>query len=389
MSMTPGASAPDDGSSAGEEPQTTEADEEVEANFESTVGAALAVANAKDNGLEPDEDGDHKHDDETDPVDEADDAGEDTGDLDDGHESADEPESDAGDDEAVADEPASPLPAAHVRSLKAYDWTDAEIEAGLKADPTGFPAMAAKVHQTRNSELARWAEIGRSRQPPPPPPEVPPDVSAHGQRSSQADLSVADGFPGANLPGAGLPGVKPLDLDALQEKYGDDEQITEVVQTVNTAVERLNKIIPQVETSLNRVQQTEQDALEKTVNAFFSTGELKQYAEVYGPDFGSLTDEQHAARIRVLQTADALSIGAQAQGHNLGVTDALQMAHDMVAGDYKVKVARGSLKAKAKQRQRGITFKPSSKTKRASAPTGEQALEAKVGAKLRALQGNL
>jgi len=63
---------------------------------------------------------------------------------------------------AASESDAPTLPAAYRRSLKAAEWTDEEIDQAAKTQGAGFLSFAKKVHESRNAEVNRWAELGRA-----------------------------------------------------------------------------------------------------------------------------------------------------------------------------------------------------------------------------------
>lgn len=243
-------------------------------------------------------------------------------------------------EEAAVEEAPKPsdtpiLPDSYRRSLKNYGWQDEEINKNLGLLGNEFIKTAAQIHSTRNSETARMAEIGRQ---------------ARQQQQEPTERKQAPVEP-----------MKPLDASALKEHFGDDPVIEQVIGPINAVIERINAILPEVQGYRQSAQQAEMETLGKQVNGFFVGKELEPYQEAYGNmEAAQLTDEQVKARNKVLETADALMLGAKIQGRKLSLGEALQAAHDSVSGEFKEKAVRTTIKKQLTQRAKGITLKPSS-----------------------------
>lgn len=316
----------------------------------------------------------------TDDADESEDADADAADAgDDDADDADDDDADedssAEDDEADAEagaaadgeEPDAPtLPDAHRRSLIAYGWTDEDIDTNLKNLGERFLTTAAKLHENRNTETARQAEIGRKL--------------IEDQKRQAGEQTPEKGR------------LDPIDVAALKKKFGDDELIDAIVGPVNERMEYLNKVLPQVQSARDMQQQQELDALAKQVDDFFASETVKPYTDLYGTA-SNRTKDQTEFRNKLLETADALTAGAKYQGRTLSVQEALEAAHGLVSADYQQTAARKSVKKAAKQRNKGISLKPTRatsgatgtrRTKANQAPSREE-LEARTAKRLKAL----
>lgn len=250
-------------------------------------------------------------------------------------ESQEEPEA-----AAESDDTAPTLPDAYRRSLKAYDWTDEDIDANLKALGHKFIETAQRIHANRNAEVAQWAAAGRA---------------ARNQQQQQPPAT------GQAAPASGPQALQPVDVTKLKEQYGDDELIDAIVNPVNAAIEQINAIVPQIQHSQQAAQMAELEALGRQVEAFFTGDDLKPYREIYGDASKTLAPQQIEARNKVLELADALVIGMKLQGRKVSLSEALTLAHDSVAGEFKVKQAKAEIKGALKKREKGITLKPGNK----------------------------
>lgn len=267
------------------------------------------------------------------------------------------------------------LPAAHRRSLKAYGWEDAEIDDNLTSLGEKFLTTAARLHKNRNDEVAAWAEAGRTAR---------QQSSATSQQNDaaqqQQQLRTTQTPPTA---------LAKVDAAKLKEHYGEDALIDSIVGPINAVVEQINAILPAVQQTQQRSQQAEIEMLSRQVDAFFGGKELEPYAEVYGkPGKGELSPTQIATRNKVLETADALMVGAKFQGRTLTLDEAMQLAHDSVSSGFKVQTARTQIKNDLKARQASITLRPAAKAAASKVGGGTRTdLEKKVASGLKAVFG--
>jgi hypothetical protein len=256
------------------------------------------------------------------------------------------------------------LPAAYVRSLKAYDWTDAEISDAAKQP--GFLSTAAKIHQNRVKETAAWADQGRKvRQESAPAPRETP---------VKTDPDIGE--------------LKPLDAAELKKTFGEDKLIDVLVGPLNKAIERINRAMPVVEANQRTSEQAKLETLGNQIETFFGGKELEPFKNVYGSMKTGLKEDHIQSRNKVLELADALVLGAQKQGRALTLGDALTLAHDSVSSGFKEQAVRTTIKNNMKTRNRGITLKPGGS--RVAPPTAVQSrkqLERKVGDALAATFG--
>lgn len=233
---------------------------------------------------------------------------------------------------------ASTLPAAYVRTLKALEWSDEEI-ASAGQNPALLPSIA-KLHQSRNKELAGWAELGRQQQ-----------AKAREQQPAAKDTAATK---------AALQAFTPAEVAALKEKYGDEAGglIDTLTARLNPLIEQVTAALPIVQQTQARSQQAQAEMLNQQINAFFSSKELIPYKDEYGTDAGKLNEKQQATRQKVLEYADALIGGAAMQGRQFTFADAMQAAHDAISGGLKEQAARKQVIGQLQQRQRAITVKP-------------------------------
>jgi hypothetical protein len=243
-------------------------------------------------------------------------------------------------EEAAA--PAAPtLPAAYRRTLKAYEWSDDEIDSNLKAFGPKFIETAAKMHANRNKEVSAWADAGRKAR----------------EGTAAAPNKDASQTPAPET------AMKPIDADALKKQYGEEALIDAIVAPVNRAIEQINQMMPVAQQFRTSLQQQQMETLAKQIDGFFSDKEMVPYKDMYGTAYASLSNEQAEARTKVLELADALIGGAKLQGRSLPLNDAMQMAFDSLSGETKVQAARKEITKQLQTRNKGITLKPSSKAR--------------------------
>lgn len=264
----------------------------------------------------------------------------------------DEPEEVAEDEEQQPEAKAKPpaakkgptLPAHLRRTLKAYEWDDADIDAAYAANPGGFLITAQKLHNTRSQETARWAEIGRAQR---------PKEDAEGGQSQKQEL------PAHIDAKTGL--FKAPDIDAMVEKYGNEELVREIAGPVATVIQQINGILPDLLSGIASIRQSKMEAAARQIDGFFQSDSMKAYTGVYGTDSNKLDEKQLGNRNKVLELADALIAGARSQGRKLSNEEAMLMAHDTVGSEFKAQAIRKDIKKQVKQRASGISLKPTKK----------------------------
>lgn len=251
--------------------------------------------------------------------------------------------------EAQTTDPNAPtLPDAYRRSLKAFGWTDDEINNDLGKLGQNFIDRAERLHLKRNEETQRWAEAGRaSRQ---------QGQTQQQQQTTQQATTVQ--------------ALKPLNADALKDHYGDTKLIDEIVTPVNAAIKQINDMLPMIQQSQTASKNAELQSLGRQIEGFFGAKEMEPYTQLYGKfsDTSKLSNEQIETRNKVLEMADTLVAGAKLQGHQMSIDEALQRAHDSLSSGYKKTAARQEIVKSLQSRNKGITMKPTGRKAPATAP---------------------
>jgi hypothetical protein len=286
-------------------------------------------------------------------------------------EAKDEPKAEEEQQPAAEKKPSGPiLPDAYRRSLKAYDWTDEEIDAGMAQNPSNFLLTAQKIHANRNKETAGWAEAGRAAR-------AAEAQTQQTEKAKQSQNSYIDPKTG---------NIRLLDADAMGERYGNPELVKDITGPTNEALALINSILPDLMTAIGVVRQSRTQQLATQIDGFFGQKSLEPFAEHYGKDIQSLTEEQFKTRSNVLEMADALVAGAKAQGRSLPLNDALMMAHDHVSSGLKTATVRKEIANTVQKRATSLTVKPVAGGKtRSGPPQNRSQLESDTRARLAAV----
>lgn len=282
-------------------------------------------------------------------------------------EGGDHPAADKPAQEAAADvTPAPTLPAAHVRSLKAFGLTDAEI---VKTSPE----VAAALHARRNQEITRWAEQGRQQ-----------------QARTQAAPPVAV-QPERPTPAQPAPAAPVADIAALKATYGENEPLIQHVAALQAKAAAQDAELADFRTFRQSWQQQQEQArlasLIRDVDQFFSNKELSAYHAAYGTTTTTLTPEQGAKREEVLKLADAIHRGAKDNGVTLDLHQALQHAFDSVSAPQAKEAARQEIKGELQKRAKGMSLKPGGKPTPKAALPARAELESRARTNLRKVFG--
>lgn len=273
----------------------------------------------------------------------------------DAKEAADEESDEAGAPSKPADESPT-LPSNYIRSLKATGWDDEEIQRLVEHDFDLAKNTAEKVHENRMRESREWAAHGR--------------IVRAGEPSTPATTEPVPSQP-SQTPQQ-LPRV---DVEALKTEFGEDEAIAGIIDRmsgpVNKAIEAMNLILPQVAESAARQKESENATVATEIDTFFKSSDLAAYAELYGvgPTRG-VEAEHFQNRMLVMEQADQIRVGASYQGREIGLSDALELAHDSVSSNFQMKAVRAEIKSKVQKRAKAVSLKPS--ITKSTPPSGDR-----------------
>lgn len=260
---------------------------------------------------------------------------------------------------AVANPAAAVVPAAYRRSLKALEWSDEEIDAGMATDPASFLKTAAKLHESRNASTQQMAELGRQLK---------------AQQAAEAAGKTASKRPDK---------FTKIDVDALKAEYGDQAFIKQL-EGLNGIVDFANDVMPWMAQSQKRQQEAELETLGRQIDGYFGHADMKDYHDLYGKTGNTLKDGQMQARQKVIDTADMIVSGAQRMGRQITLEEALTMAHDSVSAPTREKVAKAKIVTQVQKRAAAISLKPGGRAAPVAKTTDRTALQTSVAAKLAA-----
>jgi hypothetical protein len=228
------------------------------------------------------------------------------------------------------------------RAMLGSKWTEEEIKQGF--DVYGVDEMnkiADKVYQNHKDNSREWA--------------------AHGRMVTDSEAATQPQVTDDSKPNDQLPRI---DADALKEEYAHDEAIAQLIDKMagpmNLSIEAINKILPSIAESKARHQQSEDAVLKQEIDGFFNGRDLAGFSKHYGEGSTESTvdTDAYGNRMKVLQYADQLRVGATYQGRDISLQDALYLAHDAVSGDWKMEAMREDLKTQLQKRAKSVTLKP-------------------------------
>ena len=252
--------------------------------------------------------------------------------------------------EVKPDEPV--LPERFIRAAIHQGWEPERVQKLFEADPEMALQTFENIYESTNRLSQGYAQFGRETAKPQPEPQVKPQVESE---------PVA-------------PKYKGVDLNKLREEHGDDPLVTVVEQLDGALKTVLNTPKEKIPTPVETPVLSPQPALEQDMNMwtnigrFFGNGNMKEYVDVYGPgtdeqgfaiDWNTLNPGQRQNRSMVLERAEEILTGVEAKGGQMDLNEALNLAHLLVTEPVREQVIRAGLKSKVKQRNKGITLKPS------------------------------
>lgn len=226
-------------------------------------------------------------------------------------------------------------------------WSQEEIDEFVEASPELAEKTFGKIYESTNKISAEFAKLGRKAT----------------QPDAKADKSVDAGD------------KSEIDLDELKEQFGEDSAIVKTMEAIL-------KLVPKEQPKNEPLQPD--DGLRQTVNQFFIADAMKPYTDFYGVgnDRDALTLKQARNRHEVLQMADDIIMGAQAQGRAMDVAEALERAHLYMTDAVRSEVIRKDITSKITKRSKGVSLKPSSKKSAKPVAKTEKDVEGIVAQKL-------
>ena len=262
--------------------------------------------------------------------------------------------------DSAADSAAVTLPDNYYRAALHHGWKDEEIKELYQTNPALAKRTFAKMYEDTNRLTREFASIGRLKQ----------------QQQQKPVEKPAE---------SKKPEFEGIDVEALRKKY-DDDPIVEVIaqqqKQLKAIFDSQHKEDPKEkpQTQLNeaeiKAQIQEEAVIQQQVEQFFNGSDLDSYGDFYGKsakddeNWNSLTESQQQHRYDVILMADYILAGAESQGRQLSVTDALNRAHLSVSEPIREQIIREDIIAKVSKRSKSLTLPPTSKKKTPIKTTG-------------------
>jgi hypothetical protein len=250
-------------------------------------------------------------------------------------------------EETEADESTAEVAPNHRLAARQFGWTDDQIDAFAKANPE-------LASQTFDQLAGMFAPLSRPLSDNPLPPQ--PGMQAVPQQAAQEQ-----------------------NPSALDQLYGNLEEFAD--NNGEDLVEKfLKPLKEEVIEPLRQMQQASEAARQQSVANEATTAIERvtgDFREMYCTD-GSRDAEQEAAVMQLALTADQLRAGADAQGRELSVSQAIEQAHLILSHGRTAEASRKQVAGKVQKRNKAITARP---TKRRSpvlsgAPSEKKAAQA-------------
>jgi hypothetical protein len=290
----------------------------------------------------------------------------------------DEPEEDASTPEKTpADTGEVKIPDQYIRAAIHQKWSIGDIKELQEANPKLALKTFKKLYDDTNRLSQEFASIGRKRM-----------EDARKPVEKKAEEKPKDFA---------------IDLTKVKAEYGDDPivGVVEALAEHNAELmKKLEQVVPVAKPSGKseaeiRAEIRENQAVEKQVNAFFGDRTMELYTDFYGTvskgsvDWSSLTGEQQTNRMTVLNLADQICIGAQSQGKNMTVEEAMEKAHLIVSARVLESIVREDIKKQVSKFSKAKTLHPHATTTVADSnkPKTEEELNAKVALGLKKVFG--
>ncbi len=238
-------------------------------------------------------------------------------------------------------------------AAKRGGFSDEDIADFMESNPEAAVRTFTKLRDSYNDLTSQYGRLGeheRMRQPDQAPPV---DQTAHTQQRS--------------------PGRR-QEADQLTDIYGE-EALKEIEREYEPAfIEKVLKpLVAPVHEAMELARAQQAQAVGQEIDSFFK-GLPEDLGKIYGVG-SEATADQVTNRNDLAQLADNIRTGAQMQGVNLTVSDALERANMMFASKHLVEIERKKIKKAVQKRSKSITARPSQRRRpsRETAPSEERA----------------
>jgi hypothetical protein len=229
-------------------------------------------------------------------------------------------------------------------------WKETDIDALIVANPTLARVTFSNMAASYNALSLQYARGTR--------PVNPAQTPAQQTAATQPSANPLDDLLN-----------NPAKLAQLQEVAG--EELTKLF--IKPLLDERRAILE----DRQFLSEMRRDALIREVNTSFSEVANGGFEEFYGRD-GEVTQQQQDNRFKVGQLADQIRAGAQLQGVNMDVREAVKRAHLIVTADQVQAKARREVRAQVQQRSTQITARPTQRKPRQTAKRGDDAALAAV-----------
>lgn len=264
-----------------------------------------------------------------------------------------------------------------LQAARRRGWSEDRIQRLVKADPELAIDTFEQLFEDANSLTREFSTLGKAlhqqgQLPPqsdvqdpnsgqlygagqqPPPQQPAPQAQPQGQGQGQGSL----------LPGFQF---KPEVLEGLDEPF-----VNQVLQPVQQYLDQIGQVMNRVVAGHDSfINERQKEMLYQQIDGFFNDrGE--SYQDLYGQGGRSeISPEALEARKRVVREADAIKAGAQMQGRNLTVAEALEMAHNLVSSSHQNQTARRQITRDIQKRQAQVTIPPTNRSNQSDDTSGD------------------
>lgn len=255
-------------------------------------------------------------------------------------------------DDSAGDEHA--LTPAEIRAALHAEWTDEEITELSEANPALAKKICAKALETMNTASQMFSTAGKKIK----------------------DTPAIDAVPAVTP--AAVPAVNAaIDLTAFAAEYKDDplypvmQQLVDANTTLTARVEASQSpaAIAKAEAREDAAAVQQDAAVDQQLNAFFTGEAVAEYEDVFGKttkeheNWEHITQGQMRKRMAVVDQAKLILSGAESQGVEMSLGDALDRAFLAEVAPIKEWHIIAKISKQLKKRQAGITLKPGTGTK--------------------------
>lgn len=263
------------------------------------------------------------------------------------------------------------LPDPLYRAAVHQGWKPEDIKEFYEGDPDRARKTFQNIYDSTNKLTAEFARLGRAKT------EEGPKDGKEQEKPTVEDPK----------------GVTQDELAALKEQYGEDDPLVRTIEGLQKKVETLSAPPAQTpqpqQPEPAKSGETQEVALQQTINNFFGGSEMQPYGDFYGPkESERLSEDQFKHRMEVLELADSILLGAGQLGRNMDVPEALNLAHLTVSEPVREKALRTDLKSKLVKRSRSVSLEPrGSEDLEPTGPTTPQEIEARAKTRLQKIFG--